>query len=199
MDGKKDYLINKVGTCRKCVTTNGWGFCGVCGVLVCDKHDSDGYGPPVCDLCKYVPDGHTVCIICDCPAICAEEYDEGFSTNMAFSQSRVSSITEVATCDNCRTCFIDPHVYPKTDLFYQSFACVINEHGGVYIGGPRYDLFRAGNEINYKLIQDGRKQITEYYKKTIPGFILPGIAMIIMEYCGFARDIVFEEVIDETA
>ena len=104
---------------------------------------------------------------------------------MAFSESRASPQTELEVCDNCKTCFIDP------DVNYQTFSSVIHAQGA--FRGPAYNMFREGNELNYKLIQDGRKQITEYYKKTIPEFILPEIAMIIIEYCGFARDIVFEE------
>ena len=190
MSESESYLINRVGTCRNCVVDfmiHNWEPCDLCNVLMCPTHYKASLK---CDLCKYVPDDHDVCIICDCPTI---SRSGSWSDNMSFSDSRVSCTTVVEFCDDCRKNFIEPHVHPnKADVHYQTFSDVLQEHGGVYIGGPWYDLFRAGNELNYKLIQDGRKQLIAHYKKTVPTVILPEIAMLIIEYCGFARDIVFE-------
>ncbi len=186
MDKSKRYLVNIVGKCRNCVvdlTKDRWVFCFGCDVLMCNVHRNE---ERICDRCSCVPDGYDVCIICDCPAICSSELIEGFSDNMAFSESHASPITELKVCDDCKICFIDPKVN------YQTYCSVI--HAQLAFRGPAYNMYREGNELNYKLIQDGRKQILEHYKKTIPTFILPCIANIIIEYCGFARDIVFEEV-----
>ena len=84
-------------------------------------------------------------------------------------------------------------VKPRTNIRYQTFKAILNEEGGAWLGGIPYDLFREGNEINYKLIQDGRKKILYNYKKVVPMFIIYDIAAIIIEYCGFARYIIFEE------
>ena len=192
MDKSKSYLINMVGTCRNCVVDNTkehWELCDICRVLVCPTHYNN---LRICDLCKFVPEEYIVCTICDCPAVCNAEYDI-LVNQMAFSNSCASSINEVDICDKCRKNFINPHVYPNTNVHYQTVSCVINEMVGV-MGASPYDVFRDGNELNYKLIQDGRDKILEHYRKTIPIFILPCIANIIIEYCGFARDIVFEEV-----
>ncbi len=192
MAENKRYLINMVGTCRNCVvdlTKEQWCLCFWCEVLVCPTHYN---GIDNCDLCKYLPDDCIVCIICDCPTDFSTEY-RMYCGDMAFSDSRVSDVTTVDICADCNSRFIKPYVYPNTNVYYQTVDYISDKQAKV-LGNPPYDVFRAGNELNYKLIQDGRAKILEHYKKTIPIFILPCIANIIIEYCGFARDIVFEEV-----
>ena len=59
------YLVNIVGTCRNCVVDlkkDRWVFCFVCSALMCPTHRNEGR---ICNLCKYVPDEHAVCISCD--------------------------------------------------------------------------------------------------------------------------------------
>jgi hypothetical protein len=192
----KKYIISKVGTCAQCLNKDcEWQTCESCDSLICDDHIGDNADIPrlYCELCKYIPELHHVCIICDCSASCEIEYKNSILEKMAFSESRVWSYTIISICDYCRINYIDPMVKPRTDVRYQTFKAILNEEGGAWLGGIPYDLFREGNEINYKLIQDGRKKILDTYKKVVPMFILPGVAGIIIEYCGFARSIIFEE------
>jgi hypothetical protein len=191
MAENKWYLVNIVGTCRNCIvdlTKEQWNPCFWCDVLMCPTHYRASHS---CDLCKYIPDDSIVCTICDCPTDLSVECGI-YCEDMAFSDSRVSDVTDVYICVDCNARFIKPYVYPNTNVYYQTVTYIYDKQAEWI--RPTYDVFRAGNELNYKLIQDGRDKILEHYKKTIPIFILPDIANIIIEYCGFARDIVFEEV-----
>jgi len=206
-DPTKTYLVNLVGTCRNCVIDKNewWHRCRNCEVMICAKHANV---MKTCDLCKYIPNNYNVCIICDCPISDEPDYDEPVDAEetvdddksyndshgqMGFSESRVSPSTEVNICNNCRKNYITPLVYPNTSDNYLTHLDILDMHASVIGGIVHYDAFRYGNNFNYKLIQDGREQIIKFYKNTIPLFILPEVANIIIDYCGFARDIVFEE------
>jgi hypothetical protein len=82
-------------------------------------------------------------------------------------------------------------VFPNTDVHYQDFYTVYKYRE--FHRNSNFDKFKKGNEINCKLIQDGRKKILDTYKKVVPEFIIPPIAAIIIEYCDFARSIIIEE------
>ena len=194
MDTSK-YLINKIGACRNCVRDcrglsdyNEYDECEKCNALICSKHSKNTY---ICKLCQHIPKDCDICIICDNPAIRNTNYVDDWSSIMAFSESYVSLATVLYVCDYCKINHLTPLIYPNTDINYQSYSDIMDEHGGVWIGGPSYELFSKGNEINYQLIYTCREKILTHYKNTVHIFILDDIARIIIEYCGFARDIVF--------
>ncbi len=181
-----NYFINIIGYCRTCICdADICNECDICKVLICNKHITKSSR---CKLCEDVSDKYIVCIICDNYILYnVDEYD-GYSESMAFSDSYARCTTEVYICDYCKTNHLNPLT---TNIMYQTYESVLSEHGGVWLGGPSYNLFRSVNETNYKLIQTCRKKIITYYQSVIHKFILSDIAKIIIEYCSFARDIVF--------
>jgi len=200
------YLITKVGIYNNCTgcfdIARPWNnYCGTCGILVCDKHSvkSEAYNEvdelngyiETCELCTYVPDEYRICEICDCPSVSSVSLNGDISDNMGFCGDHVANIFNVHICDYCTKNYIVQYLKPKfPKSMYQTEA-------GIYhlleVFSTGHGWIKEGNDFNYKLIQDGREQIIEYYKETIPLFILPEVAAIIIDYCGFSRKIVLKE------
>ena len=185
---ERSYVINKVGPCRNCVAdADELLECYKCQSLLCVKH----YNETECELCRNVPYGHDICIICDNHAECYMPFDKDCTSPMAFSSSYTSPYTIVRLCKYCRVNHLTPLIYPITTVRYQSLDYILNKYANRTGDGPQYDDFRLGNNTNYKLIQDCRKKITTHYNDVVGGFMPNDIVIIIVGYCGFARDIVF--------
>jgi len=172
-DNDSDALPHKIvylGSCKKCVVKYPYETCFKCGAIICDKH----YDGMLCPLCKYVPSDYEICVICDYPTKPMDDV----SKRLTFTINGV--FDPLCICGNCQISHIKAMVTPNTYLLYQSYNDVVQRR-----------ILKKGNEINYTLIKDGREQIIKFYKNTIPLFILPEVAAIIIDYCGFTREIVF--------
>jgi hypothetical protein len=175
-----------------------------CGSLLCGKHaititifnkeTTTSTEIKVCIGCKDLPEGYGICVICDCPTISRLSRDNpSFSDNMGFYGTDIWNYFDVDICDYChKTHVIPPNVKDNPANADKVYYWTLGYMYGTRVLLPNdYQACKKFNDSNDKLIQKGRNKILEYYKKTIPEFIIPPIAAIIIEYCDFNRFIEF--------
>jgi len=206
----KDITVIKSGFCTdytNCgpLTSLNDKTCVRCGSLLCDKHaititlvnKEKSTEVKVCIWCKDLPDGYGICMICDCPTISRLSRDNpSFSNNIGFYGTDIRNYFDVDICDYCHKTHVIP-LNVKDELYDPDEADKVHYFtlGYMYrthiLLGSNYKPCKKFNDSNNELILKGRNKILEYYKETIPLYILPDVAKIIIEYCGFARFIEF--------
>jgi hypothetical protein len=107
---------------------------------------------------------------------------------MAFSESHIGVVLKVFICKYCIKKLVMPYIITNY-LQYQTYQNIICQHD--WTRSAYYNHYKEGNDTNYNIIQASRTKIIDNYRQIIPQFILPDVAQIIIEYCQFARHIVF--------
>ncbi len=195
---KLNYLINITGACRHCQLSKEHmsNYCNKCNAIICDAHYDEN--TEICELCKYSPPNYFTCFVCEissseCQLSWRYSDDEGVTDDafdMAFSDSSASCYTRMLLCNYCVENIIKPYI-KEHNIWHQSTMSILDDHGGVWLNGPTYDMFRKGNDTNYDIIQAARAKIINNYRQIVPQFILPDVAIIIIQYCQFSREIMF--------